>query len=126
VTYLLDVNSLVAWHHAASPHHSRFHAWAARIGRTHLQTCALAELGFLRVSMQVFGYTLGQASAELNRMKQEIGGFIEGAPSPKLPDWAVTAARTSDGYLVQLAAAHGMKLATLDAGIKDPVVELIP
>ncbi len=35
-------------------------------------------------------------------------------PSPKLPRW-VTAARTSDGYLVQLAAAAGLTLATFDA-----------
>jgi predicted nucleic acid-binding protein len=126
VTYLLDVNSLVAWHHAGSPHHARFHAWAAEVGRTNLRTCALSELGFLRVSMQVFGYTLRQATAELSLMRKETGGFVELAPSPKLPSWAATAARTSDGYLVQLAAAFGMKLATLDAGIKDLAAELIP
>ena len=57
MTYLLDVNALVAWHHAGSPHHARFHVWAAAIGRTNLRTCALTELGFIRVSMQVFGYT---------------------------------------------------------------------
>jgi predicted nucleic acid-binding protein len=126
VTYLLDVNSLVAWHHAGSPHHERFHAWVPRVGRTNLRTCALSELGFLRVSMQVFGYTLRQATAELSAMKKETGGFIEQAPSPALPSWATTASRTSDGYLVQLAASLGMKLATLDAGIKDSTAELIP
>jgi hypothetical protein len=59
-------------------------------------------------------------------MRRETGGFVELAPSPKLPSWAATAARTTDGYLVQLAATLGMKLATLDAGIKDPAAELIP
>jgi hypothetical protein len=58
-------------------------------------------------------------------MKKEAGGFVELAPSPQLPSWAATAARTSDGYLVQLASAAGMRLATLDAGIKDPTAELI-
>jgi hypothetical protein len=76
--------------------------------------------------MQVFGYTLPQSTAELSLMRRETGGFVEQAPSPKLPAWATTAARTSDGYLVQLAASVGMKLATLDAGIKDPTAELIP
>jgi hypothetical protein len=76
--------------------------------------------------MQVFGYTLQQSTAELAVMRRETGGFIEQAPSPRLPPWATSAARTSDGYLVQLAAAVGMKLATLDAGIKDQAAELIP
>lgn len=126
MTYLLDVNALVAWHHAGSPHHERFHAWAATIGRAQLQTCALSELGFLRVSMQVFGYSLQQATSALVSIRKETGGYVEHAPSPKLPAWASTPARTSDGYLVQLAASVGMKLATFDAGIKDSSAEMIP
>jgi hypothetical protein len=59
-------------------------------------------------------------------MRKESGGFVEVAPAPSLPAWANTAARTSDGYLVQLAASQGMKLATLDGGIKDPAAEVIP
>lgn len=115
----------MAWHHPGSPHHERFHQWAGHVGRANLRTCALAELGFIRVSIQVFGYTLRQATGELARIQTEIGGFVDHAPSPRLPSWATTAARTSDGYLVQLAASLGMRLATLDAGIKDPVAELI-
>jgi predicted nucleic acid-binding protein len=125
VTYLLDVNALVAWHHAGSPHHARFHAWAAGIGRENLRTCAITELGFIRVSMQVFGYTRQQAAGELSALKKGTG-FVAEAPSPKLPAWVTTAARTSDGYLVQLAAAAGVTLATFDAGIKDPAAESIP
>jgi predicted nucleic acid-binding protein len=126
MTYLLDVNSMIAWHHPGSPHHARFHAWAGTIGRANLHTCALSELGFIRVSMQVFGYTLRQAAAELAQIRKEAGGFVEHAPSPSLPAWANTPARTSDGYLVQVAASLGMKLATLDGGINDPAAELIP
>lgn len=91
-----------------------------------MRTCALSELGFIRVSMQVFGYTLRQATDELALIRKETGGFVEQAPSPSLPGWATTPARTSDGYLVQLATSGGLKLATLDAGIKDASVELIP
>jgi hypothetical protein len=78
------------------------------------------------VSRQVFGCTLRQAAIELSRMKAEAGGFMDDAPPPKLPAWAATAARTSDGYLIQVASSLGMRLATLDAGIKDPRAELIP
>ena len=53
--------------------------------------------------MQVFGYSLEQAQAALEEIKQRLGGFVLAAPSPRLPSWAVTGARTRDGYLVQLA-----------------------
>ena len=123
--YLLDVNALLAWEHGNSPHHVSFHAWANEVGSENLWTCALSELGFLRVSMQVFGYSLHQASGALTVMKQSAGGFVEVAPSPQLPAWSVNASRTSDGYLAQVARENSMRLATFDAGIKDAVAELI-
>jgi predicted nucleic acid-binding protein len=125
VSYLLDVNALLAWEHRGSPHHTPFHAWADRKSRTRLWTCAHSELGFIRVSLQVFGYKLAQAMEALGEMKRHTGGFVESAPSPRLPAWAATPARTADGYLAQLAQANDLKLATFDAGIHSPVTELI-
>jgi hypothetical protein len=75
--------------------------------------------------MQVFGYSLHQASAALTALKQSAGGFVDVSPSPRLPAWSVNASRTSDGYLAQVARENNMRLATFDAGIKDGVVELI-
>ncbi len=123
--YLLDVNALVAWEHAGSPHHAIFHAWAKKAGRRNLGSCALVELGFLRVSMQVFGYTVEQAQEALAAMKPHLGGFVEQAPSPRLPGWATTAAKTTDAYLVQVATAQGLQLATFDAALSDPAALLI-
>ena len=123
--YLLDVNALLAWEHGNSPHHGSFHAWAKEIGRENLWTCALSELGFLRVSMQVFGYSLPQATDALAGLKRHAGGFVAIAPSPRLPAWASTTARTSDAYLAQLAQTNGMRLATFDSGLKDAAAELI-
>jgi predicted nucleic acid-binding protein len=125
VKYLLDVNALLAWEHGNSPHHAAFHEWAKAVGRDNLWTCALSELDFLRVSMQVFGYNLHQASAALTVLKQNAGGFIEIAPSPRLPVWSSNAAKTSDGYLAQIARENKMRLATFDTGIKDAAAELI-
>lgn len=122
---LLDVNALVAWEHNGSPHHARFHAWAKREGLSNLWTCALAELGFIRVSMQVFGYTLAQATTALVQMYKHTGGFVEVAPSPRLAAWATTAAHTSDAYLAQIARANGLRLATFESGIRDSLVEVI-
>ena len=115
--YLLDVNAAIAWEHVGSPHHTDFHGWLTRVGRNNLHTCAMVELGFLRISMQVFGYKLTEAQAALARLKSQIGGFVEPAPSPRLSAWAATASKTSDAYLLQVAEREGLKLATFDAGI---------
>jgi predicted nucleic acid-binding protein len=120
VKFLLDVNALLAWRHARAPHHGRFHAWAARQGYSALATCALAELGFIRVSLQVFGYSLQDAQAPLAEMKQVAGGFVKTAPSPGLPAWSASATKTSDGYLMQVADSAGLTLATFDPGIPAP------
>jgi predicted nucleic acid-binding protein len=124
--YLLDVNALLAWEHSNSPHHDGFHAWAKQAGPANCWTCAHTELGFLRVSMQIFDYSLGQASEALAALKAHAGGLIDLAPSPRLATWAEAAAKTSDAYLVQMAQANAMQLATFDAGIKGPAVVHIP
>ncbi len=117
MNYLLDVNALIGWHHADSPHHQPFHAWADTVGRSNLHTCASVELGFIRVSMQVFSYTLEQAQLALAATKAECGGFVASAPSPRLATWATSAGRTTDAYLAQLAAANHLTLATFDRRI---------
>lgn len=116
--YLLDVNALIAWRHSRSPHHAAFHVWAARKGLNELATCAHGELGFIRVSMQAFGYSLETAQQALDSLKQQVGGFVSEAPSPRLPAWASTPAKTSDGYLAQVAAEHGLQVATFDTAIE--------
>ena len=120
--YLLDVNALLAWQHGRSPHHVAFHNWAAGVKPSLLTTCALSELGFLRISMQIFGYSLAQATEALTEIKSQVGGFVTELPSPRLADWATTGGRTTDAYLMQIARAHGLELATFDRGIPGSVV----
>lgn len=123
--YLLDVNALLAWCHARSQHNTGFHKWAAKTGYQNLYTCAIVELGFLRLSMHVYGLALADAQEALAQLKQKSGGYIADCPSPKLPAWSATAAKTTDAYLCQLAAAHKLQLATFDNGIKDATAFLI-
>ncbi|MFM8620301.1 MAG: type II toxin-antitoxin system VapC family toxin [Opitutaceae bacterium] len=115
--YLLDVNALIAWRHHRAPAHARFHAWVAEHGARNCATCAHVELGFLRVSMQVFGDSLAEAQTALAAIRKQAGGFIAAAPPPRLAAWAVTPSRTSDAYLLQLAASAGLTLTTFDAAI---------
>ena len=119
--YLLDVNALLAWAHVNSTSHATFHRWAKARGFKALATCALTELGFIRVSMQAFGHTREMAETALAEMKRHTGGFVAAAPSPRLPVWAKTAAQASDAYLAQLATSAGLTLATFDRGIPEPV-----
>lgn len=115
--YLLDVNALIAWRHRRAPAHARFHTWVAAHGARNCATCAQVELGFIRVSMQVFGDSLTEAQAGLAAIRKQAGGYVAPAPSPRLAAWATTPARTSDAYLLQLAASAGLTLATFDAAI---------
>ncbi|MGH8019823.1 MAG: type II toxin-antitoxin system VapC family toxin [Opitutaceae bacterium] len=114
--HLLDVNALIAWHHPSAPDHADFHAWRRAHRGEELISCAITELGFLRVSMQAFRYTAAQAQTALESLRRHLS-YAADLPPPALPGWSNSAARTTDAYLAQVAAAHGALLATFDAGI---------
>jgi predicted nucleic acid-binding protein len=124
--HLLDVNALIAWHHPTHPHHARFHAWRRNLKPVQMTTCAITELGFLRVSMQAYGYTREMAEKALDDMRKDGAARVDSHPRPALAKWATTGAKTTDAYLCQLAAAHALQLATFDHGIKDTAAFLIP
>ena len=121
--FLLDVNALIAWGHGNAQDHAAFHAWRKKRAGATLVSCAITELGFLRVSMVAFHLDAAQAAALLATLKREMREFAAESPSPNLPKWATTAGRTTDAYLTQLASHHGATLATFDRGI--PAAEVI-
>lgn len=120
MNYLLDVNALVAWHHPNAQDHAAFHVWHRANSGAGLWSCAITELGFLRVSMQAFRYDARQAAAALAQLKRSLRYAAE-LPPPQLPAWAKTAASTTDAYLQQIATHHGAQLATFDASIPGAV-----
>jgi len=125
--YLLDVNALVAWAHSGTADkHARLHAWKARINASDLGTCAICDLGFLRISMSAYGYDLASAESALDKIRATATAYIADLPPPRLARWVLSHKHTTDAYLCQLAAAHGMKLATFDEAIKDSAAFLIP
>ena len=124
--YLLDVNALVALGHPHHPFYERFHAWHARqAGVVDMASCAICDLGFIRVCMKVYNYTLPKAEQALALVKRDASGYIDTLPPPRLAPWVLVHKQTTDAYLCQLAAANGMKLATFDSGIKDGAAYLI-
>ena len=126
MTYLLDVNVLVAWGWADHVDHDRVTRWleavlASANGR--LATSAIPELGFVRVSVQrgAGAVSVAEAGSVLAGMLARLGRRHSFLPDDQRardwPVWCKGHARTTDAHLLALAAAHRMELATLDAAI---------
>ena len=119
MSHLLDVNFLLAcaWQSHAS--HAKARAWLE--ARTSFATCPISQLGFLRVSLSP-GYRAGFADAlaalediATRKGAQFIADDLAGATVPPVTSHS----DVTDAYLVALAKAHGLKLATLDSLLCD-------
>jgi predicted nucleic acid-binding protein len=129
MTYLLDVNALVALGFINHEFHNRVAFWV-RATSPNLASCSITELGFVRVLAQApaYGFTVAQARALLLRLKQARISrltFISDAHDiSHLPGWVRVPKQITDGHLGKLASANGAVLATLDETI--PGSYLIP
>lgn len=127
MTYLLDVNALVALGFMNHEFHGRVASWIQSSNSLQLASCSITELGFLRVLAQApaYGFTVAQARTLLLRLKQNRLTFIpDGHDVSQLPAWVKAPKQITDGHLSKLAAANGAVLATLDESI--PGSYLIP
>lgn len=131
--YLLDVNALVALGFFEHVFHEQLARWVRSLavrGSEELATCAITELGFVRILAQVpqYGLTVNEAKVLLVRMKSAGGvrfSFVtDDQDAARLPGWAASPKHVTDGHLVELARANGAVLATLDRNI--PGAFLIP
>jgi hypothetical protein len=86
------------------------------------------RLGFLRISTQPsFGATVSEARQMLRDWKRATDPrFVPCDLDALESDEPGTGTRTTDIYLVSLAAKHGMQLATLDESIGHEAVFVIP
>ncbi|WP_321475348.1 TA system VapC family ribonuclease toxin [uncultured Paludibaculum sp.] len=120
---LLDVNVLLA---IAWPNH-QFHsaAIAALSRRNRWATCALTQLGFIRLSSNpaVVGAAKGpqQAVALLaDLVGDPLHVYLDSLPAPTSGEWRSAFAglfghqQVTDAYLLQLAATHNAVLLTFD------------
>jgi uncharacterized protein len=124
MVYLLDVNALVALGFAPHQFHHRVASWL-RAHEVSLATCAITELGFVRVLAQASAYSLTVAEARglLRSLKRTPNSQFTFIPDDhdvsRLPDWVKAARQLTDGHLSTLAKANGAVLATLDERIPD-------
>lgn len=125
MTYLLDVNVLIALGHAGHVHHERVARWVASLGREDvLATCSITELGFVRIGPQArLAPDVATARALLaqlrNATRPPFVRLTDDLGAESLPSWADTPGATTDGHLSALAARRDARLATLDEGIPD-------
>jgi len=136
MTRLLDINVLLAIAWPQHIHHARVKRWllaeTAR-GKLSIATCPITQLGFLRISMNIKGYAADFESARL--LLSSLVSHEDIEHSFWMDDFSILPGRLkrtlgphqlTDAYLVALAENRpGGRLATLDAGIKGPSVELI-
>lgn len=129
--YLLDVNALIALAVVDHAFHKRVLRWADGVlqnSDTALLTCSISELGFIRVLVQGYGMSIEVSRDALGRLKRSrLSAFAfvtDDHDAERLPAWVKMGGQITDGHLLELAEAHGAKLATLDQGI--PGAFLIP
>ena len=133
MTYLLDVNALVSLGFLQHKFHQRVAGWVHTLAlkpAPQFATCAITELGFVRVLAQApqYGLAISQARNLLVRLKAadtlQFTFIDDDHDVSHLPGWVKTPKQITDGHLAQLAKANNAVLATLDARI--PGAFLIP
>ena len=113
MNWLLDVNFVLASRWATHPDHRAAEAWLD--STTGFHTCAISELGFVRISLSsAYGATWDDVQESLKKLHARNGcEFL--ADDVKGTDAPETGSKdTTDAHLVALAKRHGLKLATLD------------
>ncbi len=142
MTYLLDINVLVALFDSAHVHHEPAHRWFAATGSW--ATCPITENGFVRV---VSNPVYPTVSASPGEATDRLRLFCSASEHVFWPDAVSLTDPTlfdnsrlhghqqlTDLYLVGLALRHGGKLATFDSripvaalvGAAHDIVEIIP
>ena len=122
--HLLDVNVLLAAIWANHSRHAETFAW---LPGKNLVVCPLGELGFLRIStnQRAINAPMDQAWTLLERFLDERAVERIADDLPALASHAKASEQVTDHYLADLAAKHGLKLATLDRHLSNPHAEVI-
>jgi predicted nucleic acid-binding protein len=122
--YLLDVNALIALAHTGHALHSKAISWYGSVSKSAVgfHTCAITELGFVRVSVMTgLQPDIEAAKQALDGLKSSSKVRFELIPDDigvaQLPSFVKKPQSVTDGHLIELARRHSMRLATLDQGI---------
>ena len=132
MTFLLDVNVLIALIDPTHTAHQTAHDWFADEGHQSWATCPMTENGVIRiVSNPRYPNTPGSPAV----VAESLSGLCKLAGHVFWPNdislvasghidcsQILTSAQVTDSYLLALASAHGGKLATLDRRLSTKAV----
>lgn len=114
---------LVALGHTLHVHHVQAQRWLAGLDpESELGTCAITELGFVRVSVQAgLQPDVSTARVALRKLKASspvrFGLWPDALGADRLPRHVKGPGELTDGHLLELAREHRARLVTLDLGI---------
>ena len=114
MSHLLDVSLLLACAWSRHSDHARANRWLDSTAK--FATAPITQMGFLRVSMSAaYGASFADAQDALRAILQLKSHRLvtDAAPADSLPSLS-SSKDVTDAHFVQLAASHGLKLATLD------------
>ena len=124
MTYLLDVNVLIALIDPAHVQHDAVHDWFAKQGKKSWATCPLTENGVMRIVGHArYPNSPGTPAAVASVMTGlcALPGHLFWPDDISLLDTKIldasrllSSAQVTDSYLLVLAIAHDGKLATFD------------
>jgi len=133
LTFLLDVNVLIALINPVHVSHEAAHRWFMAMGAASWATCPLTENGFIRiVSHPKFPGTPGTPAAitAIVAHLRSLPGHVFWPDDISLtaaahvdPSKILTQAQVTDTYLLGLAVAHHGNLATFDRHLTTSAVK---
>jgi len=123
--HLLDVNVLIAGIVQTHSLHVQARRW---LSGKQIVLCPLVELGFLRISTNrrsAIGLTMDRARDALERFAAERKAERIPDDLPALERHPWNSGQVTDHYLANLAAKHGLRLATFDKELRHPSAEQV-
>ena len=129
MTFLLDVNVLMALLWENHEHHQVARAWLRRV--TDFATCPVTQLGFARISSHpALGYSMSpdQAFSVLrsfltDRRHHFVPDDLSCEDRVVRTDLITSANQVTDHYLVAIARQHQQTLATFDESLAGAFVQ---
>lgn len=122
--HLLDVSTVIALLWQKHEHHERAKSWWQSV--RHAALCPVSELGWLRISTTP-AFNVGMKDSR--RLLEDFKAKVDWVPCdlPALEGLAAKFSKdTTDFYLANLAAKHGMRWATLELNPTHPAALSIP
>lgn len=126
---LLDVNVLLALAWPNHQFHTSARAWFAAYGRRGWSTCAVTQLGFVRLSSNPRFTPLATTPWEALALLRQLVAvkehrYLDASPAPVAPAFGDIAQRligpnqVTDAYLLVIARQHRVPLVTFDHRLK--------